>query len=97
MAKTSTRSFLLDILVFSFDVRHINTRLQSVVMTLFHEKHCKNVTIVPMNLIELYRALSEVRGGVRFVEGSNLLLQLWWMEHLHDVSLLCPIDRTLRD
>nr|XP_016490777.1 PREDICTED: uncharacterized protein LOC107810502 [Nicotiana tabacum] len=86
---------LLGLLIFPLDDRHISTRLHSVVMALFHEKQCK--TVVPMILAELYRALSEVRGGVRYFEGSNLLLQLWMMEHLHTASLLCPIDRALRD
>ncbi|OIT19843.1 hypothetical protein A4A49_53030 [Nicotiana attenuata] len=40
---------------------------------------------------------NEVRGGVRYSEGSNLLLQLWMMAHLHTASLLCLIDRALRD
>nr|XP_033509899.1 uncharacterized protein LOC108943762 [Nicotiana tomentosiformis] len=88
---------LLGLLVFPLDERHICTRLQSVVMALFHEKQRKAVTIVLMILIELYRALSEVRGGVRFFEGSNLLLQLGIMENLHTASLLCPIDRALQD
>ncbi|OIT33916.1 hypothetical protein A4A49_52216 [Nicotiana attenuata] len=88
---------LLGLLVFPLDERHISARLQSVVMTLFHEKQRKTVTVVLMILVELYRALSEVRRGVRYFEGSNLLLQFWMMEHLHTASLLCPIDCALRD
>nr|XP_009757691.1 PREDICTED: uncharacterized protein LOC104210483 [Nicotiana sylvestris]XP_016477763.1 PREDICTED: uncharacterized protein LOC107799190 [Nicotiana tabacum] len=87
---------LLGLLVFPLDERHISTCLQSVVMALFHEKQRKTITVVSMILAELYRVLSEVRGGVRYIEGSNLLLQLWMMEHLHTASLLCPIDRALR-
>ncbi|OIS98616.1 hypothetical protein A4A49_60821, partial [Nicotiana attenuata] len=47
--------------------------------------------------LEAFSLAFEVRGSVRYYEGSNLLLQLWMMEHLHTASLLCPIDRALRD
>ena len=63
---------LLGILVFPLDERRINTHLQSVVMALVKKK--EQVTIVPMILIEIYKALTEVKGGIRFFEGSNLIL-----------------------
>ena len=53
---------LLGILVVPLDERCINTRLQSVVIALFKKKY--EVTIVPMILIEIYKALTEVKGGV---------------------------------
>nr|XP_016462958.1 PREDICTED: uncharacterized protein LOC107786035 [Nicotiana tabacum] len=69
---------LLGILVFPLDERHICIRLQSVVMALFHEKQRKVVTIVPMILIELFRSLSEVRGGVRFLKGATFCYNCGW-------------------
>ncbi|XP_047262492.1 uncharacterized protein LOC124895939 [Capsicum annuum] len=77
---------LLSILVFPLDERCINTHLQSVVIALFKKKD--KVTIVPMILTEIYKALTEVKGAVQFFEGSNLILQLWMMEHLHTPSLI---------
>nr|XP_009803047.1 PREDICTED: uncharacterized protein LOC104248484 isoform X1 [Nicotiana sylvestris] len=41
-----------------------------------------NGTIVPMNLAEIYRALTICREGGKFFEGCNILLQLWMEEHL---------------
>ncbi|XP_019242059.1 PREDICTED: uncharacterized protein LOC109222112 [Nicotiana attenuata] len=41
-----------------------------------------NGTIVPMILAEIYRALTVCRGGGKFFEGCNMLLQLWMEEHL---------------
>ncbi|PHT39974.1 hypothetical protein CQW23_18828 [Capsicum baccatum] len=88
---------LLGILVFPLDERCINTRLESVVIALFKNKN--EVTIVPMILTEIYKSLTEAKGGVRFFEGSNLILQLWMMEHLHTLSLIREdvIDRCLND
>ena len=79
---------LLGILVFPLEERRVNTRLQTVVMALFHEKLGETFTLVPMILVEMYKALTEVKGGMRFLEGSNLILQLWMIEHLHEPSLI---------
>ena len=88
---------LLGTLVFPLEESHINTRLQSVVMALFHrDQNDEGInqkgrfTLIPMILIEIYKALTEVKGGRRFFEGSNLILQLWMMEHLHAPSLVRP-------
>lgn len=79
---------LLGTLVFPLAERHINTRLQLVVMDLFNKKD--GVTIIPMILVELYKALTEVGGGLVYFEGSNLILQLWMMEHF---TVLLWLDR----
>ncbi|KAF3628340.1 putative aluminum-activated malate transporter 8-like [Capsicum annuum] len=86
---------LLGTLVFPLEKKCINTRLQSVVMALFHEEQGDKVTIIPMILTEIYKALTEVKGGMIFFQGSNLMLKLWLMEHLHVPSLIRPdvIDR----
>lgn len=95
---------LLGTLVFPLEERRINTRLQSVVMALFHkDQNDKGInqkgrfTLIPMILTEIYKALTEVKGGRRFFEGSNLILQLWMMEHLHAPSLVRPdvLDRCI--
>nr|XP_016439649.1 PREDICTED: uncharacterized protein LOC107765503 [Nicotiana tabacum] len=41
-----------------------------------------NDTVVPLILSEIYRALTICRGGGKFFQGCNLLLQLWMQEHL---------------
>ena len=95
---------LLGTLVFPLEERRINTLLQSVVMTLFHrDQNDKAInqkgrfTLIPMILTEIYKALTEVKGGRRFFEGSNLILQIWVMEHLHAPSLVRPdvLDRCI--
>nr|XP_016490928.1 PREDICTED: uncharacterized protein LOC107810651 [Nicotiana tabacum] len=41
-----------------------------------------NGTIIPMILVEIYRALTVCQVGRKFFEGYNMLLQLWMEEHL---------------
>ncbi|XP_016543749.2 uncharacterized protein LOC107843862 [Capsicum annuum] len=88
---------LLGILVFPLEERRVNTHFQTVVMALFHKNLGETFTLVPMILAEIYKGLTEVKGGIRFLEGSNLILQLWMMEHLHEPSLirLDVIDRCM--
>ena len=73
-------------------------------MALFHkDQNDKGInqkgrfTLIPMILTEIYKALTEVKGGRRFFEGSNLILQLWMMEHLYVPSLVRPdvLDRCI--
>lgn len=43
---------------------------------------------MPMILVDIYKKLIEIKGGMRFFEKSNLVLQLWMMDHLHAPYLI---------
>ncbi|KAH0689561.1 hypothetical protein KY290_017751 [Solanum tuberosum] len=58
----------------------INIILIGVVNALIEKK---NYTIVPMILVDIYRALTVCQKGKLFFEGCNILLQLWIVEHLY--------------
>nr|XP_009778514.1 PREDICTED: uncharacterized protein LOC104227856 [Nicotiana sylvestris]XP_009778515.1 PREDICTED: uncharacterized protein LOC104227856 [Nicotiana sylvestris] len=90
---------LLGLMVFPLEGGHISMRLGSIDFEFFHDKHSGKVTVVPTILAEIYRALTRIREGGRFFEGSNLLLQLWMIEHLHPATMFEKdvIDRCLRD
>ena len=75
---------LLGTLVFPREHGHINTCICSVARVLFEGVNGKELTLVPMILAEIFRALGKCkRGEANFFEGCNLLLQVWALEHFH--------------
>jgi len=55
-----------------------------VARVLFEGVNGEELTLVPMILAEIFRALGKCkRGEANFFEGCNLLLQMWAMEHFH--------------
>lgn len=57
---------LLGTLVFPLEDRSINAHLYTVAMALFNKAKRDKVTIVPMILVEIYKALTEVKGVCNF-------------------------------
>ncbi|XP_060178847.1 uncharacterized protein LOC132609032 [Lycium barbarum] len=72
---------LLGILVFPKRAYRININLLPPVMNIFSGPD--ELTLVPMILAEMLRALSACSRGHNFFEGCNLLLQLWAVEHFY--------------
>ena len=52
----------------------------AAVITAFEKK--PNITLVPMILADIYRALTICKDGKDYFEGCNMLLQLWMIEHI---------------
>ena len=75
---------LLGTLVFSREHGHICTCICSVARVLFEGVNGEEITLVPIILEEIFRALGKCkRGEANFFEGCNLLLQVWALEHFH--------------
>lgn len=74
--------------MFLLDERRVSTRLQSIVMKLFMEQKWPSVSIVLIVLVEIYKIMNEVKVGMRYFKGSNLVFQLWIIKHLHSPSLI---------
>ncbi|XP_027768841.1 uncharacterized protein LOC107009842 [Solanum pennellii] len=75
---------LLGTLVFPREHGHISTCICSVARVLFESVNGEELTLVPMILAEIFRALGKCkRGEANFFEGCNLLLQVWALEHFH--------------
>ncbi|KAH0655787.1 hypothetical protein KY285_030669 [Solanum tuberosum] len=75
---------LLGTLVFPREHGYISTCICSVARVLFEGVDGEELTVVPMILAEIFRALGKCkRGESNFFEGCNLLLQMWVMEHFH--------------
>ncbi|XP_075083261.1 uncharacterized protein LOC142167010 [Nicotiana tabacum] len=76
------RAFLvafLETMVFPRHDKNIDIRLSSIVTALLRGK---DVTIIPMVLSDIYRALTKCQKGKDFFEGCNIILQIWFLEHL---------------
>ncbi|XP_075080069.1 uncharacterized protein LOC142165403 [Nicotiana tabacum] len=76
------KSFLvafLGTMVFPRHEKNIDIRLSDIVTTLLHGK---DVTIIPMILSGIYRALTKCREGKDFFEGCKIILQIWILEHI---------------
>ncbi|XP_070045005.1 uncharacterized protein [Nicotiana tomentosiformis] len=69
----------LGIMVFPRHDKNIDIRLSGIVTTLLHRK---DVTIIPMVLSDIYPALTKCQEGKDFFEGCNIILQIWFLEHL---------------
>ncbi|XP_019236817.1 PREDICTED: uncharacterized protein LOC109217047 [Nicotiana attenuata] len=81
------RAFLvafLGTMVFPSHDKNIDIRLSGMVTSLLHGK---DVTIIPMVLSDIYCALTKCQEGKDFFEGCNIILQIWFLEHL----LLHPV------
>ena len=74
----------LGTMVFLRREKKINIRLAGVVHVLIKKE---DHTLVPMILADIYRALTVCQKGKGFFEGSNILLQMWIVEHLYQ----CPV------
>ncbi|KAH0665699.1 hypothetical protein KY285_026905 [Solanum tuberosum] len=75
---------LLGTVVFPREHGHISTCICSVARVLFEGVNGEELTLVPMILAEIFRALEKCkRGEANFFECYNLLLQMWAMEHFH--------------
>ena len=69
----------LGIMVFRKKGGKISMNLAAVI-TAFEKK--PNITLVPMILADIYRALTICKDGKDYFEGCNMLLQLWMIEHI---------------
>ncbi|XP_060197612.1 uncharacterized protein LOC132626680 [Lycium barbarum] len=78
---------LLGTLVFPREYGNISTCICSVARAFFEGVDGAQLTLVPMILAEILRALGKCkRGETNFFEGCNLLIQMWAMEHFYQ----CP-------
>ncbi|KAH0729597.1 hypothetical protein KY289_000785 [Solanum tuberosum] len=60
--------------------KHIDIRLAGVVNAL---TTMESPTIIPMILADMFRALTKCKNGETYFEGCNILLQIWFLEHLY--------------
>ncbi|KAH0669811.1 hypothetical protein KY285_023957 [Solanum tuberosum] len=60
--------------------KHIDIRLAGVVKALTTKK---SPTILPMILTDMFRALTKCINGEMYFEDCNILLQIWFLEHLY--------------
>ncbi|KAG5606437.1 hypothetical protein H5410_027929 [Solanum commersonii] len=77
---------LLGTLVFPREHGYISTCICSVARVPFEGVDGEELTVVPMILAEIFRDLGKCkRRESNFFEGCNLLLQMWAMEHFHQL------------
>ena len=75
---------LLGTLMFPREHGHISPCICSVARVLFEGVNGEEITLVPIILEEIFRALGKCkRGETNFFEGWNLLLQVWEIEHFY--------------
>ncbi|KAK4353692.1 hypothetical protein RND71_025886 [Anisodus tanguticus] len=75
---------LLGTLIFPLEHGKISTCICSVARSLFGGVDGAQLTLAPMILAEIFRALGKCkRGETSFFEGCNLILQMWEMEHFY--------------
>ena len=70
----------LGLIIFSKRYKHIDIHLAGVVKAL---TTIKNPTIIPMILADMFRALTKCLSGEMYFEGCNILVQIWFLEHLY--------------
>ncbi|KAK4360388.1 hypothetical protein RND71_019340 [Anisodus tanguticus] len=71
-------------LIFPLEYGKISTCICSVARALFEGANGAQLTLAPMILAEMFRALGKCkRGETGFFEGCNLILQMWAMEHFY--------------
>jgi len=69
----------LGLLVFPKRDGNIDIQIAGIVSTLLTQD---KITLAPMIVSEIFRALTACKVGEDFFEGCNLLLQMWMIEHL---------------
>ncbi|KAK4341171.1 hypothetical protein RND71_039672 [Anisodus tanguticus] len=71
-------------LIFPLEHGKISTCICSVARALFEGVDSSQLTLAPMILAEIFRALGRCkRGETSLFEGCNLILQIWAMEHFY--------------
>ncbi|KAH0636000.1 hypothetical protein KY290_036400 [Solanum tuberosum] len=70
----------LGLIVFPKRDKHIDIRLAGVVKAL---ATMESPTIILMILADMFRALTKCINGEMYFEGCNILLQIWFLEHLY--------------
>ncbi|KAH0655570.1 hypothetical protein KY285_030452 [Solanum tuberosum] len=70
----------LGLIVFPKRDKHIDIRLAGVVKAL---TTMESPTIIPMILADMFRALTKCINGEMYFESCNILLQIWFLEHLY--------------
>ncbi|KAH0661611.1 hypothetical protein KY284_026542 [Solanum tuberosum] len=70
----------LGLIVFPKRDKHIDIRLAGVVKAL---TTMESPTIIPMILADMLCALTKCINGEMYFEGCNILLQIWFLEHLY--------------
>ncbi|KAH0664866.1 hypothetical protein KY285_026072 [Solanum tuberosum] len=70
----------LGLIVFPKWDNHIDIRLAGVVKAL---TTMESPTIIPMILADMFCALTKCINGEMYFEGYNILLQIWFLEHLY--------------
>ncbi|KAK4348259.1 hypothetical protein RND71_034598 [Anisodus tanguticus] len=71
-------------LIFPLEYGKISTCICSVARALFEGANGAQLTLAPMILAEMFRALGKCKiGETGFFEGCNLILQMWAMEHFY--------------
>ncbi|KAH0698805.1 hypothetical protein KY284_013020 [Solanum tuberosum] len=70
----------LGTMVFPRRDKKISNRLSGIVAVMMKKK---KYTILPMMLVDIYRALTKYREWEDFFKGCSILLQMWFLEHLH--------------
>ncbi|KAH0672998.1 hypothetical protein KY290_025280 [Solanum tuberosum] len=70
----------LGFIVFPKRDKHIDIRLAEVVKVL---TTMENPTVIPMILADMLRALTKYINREMHFEGCNILLQIWFLEHLY--------------
>ncbi|KAK4342473.1 hypothetical protein RND71_038289 [Anisodus tanguticus] len=75
---------LLGTLIFPLEHGKISACICSVAQALFEGVDGAQLTLAPMILAEIFRALGKCkRGETNVFEGCNLILQMWAMEHFY--------------
>lgn len=70
----------LGTLVFSMEDWNIDMCLVGVVHVLTTQDKS---TLIPMIILDIFRALASCKSRAKSFEGCNLLLQIWLIEHLY--------------
>ncbi|KAH0739985.1 hypothetical protein KY290_033028 [Solanum tuberosum] len=70
----------LGIIIFPKRDKHIDIGLAGVVKAL---TTVESPTIIPMILADMFRVLTKCINGEMYFEGCNILLQIWFLEHVY--------------
>ncbi|KAH0771835.1 hypothetical protein KY290_015816 [Solanum tuberosum] len=76
----------LGLIVFPKWDKHIDIRLAGMVQAL---TTMESPTIIYMILADMFRALTKCINGEMYFEGCNILLQIWFLEHLYHHNHSC--------
>lgn len=72
----------LGLLIFQIQGGKIHTRLPMIARIMMKGIEGQTYTIIPMIVAEIYQAMDRCKHEVGYFEGSNLLLQIWFLEHI---------------